>query len=186
VVSFFSFLGAENISERTSFQRAIDFCSSENFEDYIRVVAYNLKKTTTVIGTAYFTIGGSPSGEKVTVDLTTGQEGFLVLRLASFPELELESLTDKEIVQMYVSGNIFSRTDAILSLEDNDTPPSEPPMTPPGNFSTAPSATGIPGPMVSPIFGSDTSDSSKVTSTAVASLLFLSTILAYGVSCGKK
>jgi len=99
-------------------------------------VSYNLARTNTVTGTAFFSVDNVESQEEVKVDLITEQEGFLVLRLASFPDLRLETLSDKEVVQMYIAGSILGSSRTIVALEDN--------------VPQAPTAASVPSPQAPP------------------------------------
>jgi hypothetical protein len=114
----------DSYTDSTSVSRTITFCSSEDFEDYVRLVSYRLTKEVVVKGTAFLIVAGQTIEDNVEVILTTTQEGFLPVRIASFPNLDVEALSDEDLVLKYLDGTLLGSSSSgdnpktIAALED--------------------------------------------------------------------
>jgi hypothetical protein len=57
--------------------------------------------------TAFLIVAGQTIEDNVKVILTTTQEGFLPVQIASFPNLDVEALSDQDFVLKYLDGTLL-------------------------------------------------------------------------------
>jgi len=100
--------------------RKIIFDADDIFEgDYpVRVVYYTLTVTKFLEGTLRLNIGGQEKTETVSTKLTDARSGFLALPIGYYSHVCVECGSDRDLVDLYLSGVIFSAENPSLNNRD--------------------------------------------------------------------